>query len=226
MKKLVVLLLLSFNIYSQQAAETILAFDNKYGKRISIDSAINHIRELKRQSSIQYGEAVDFYYLKIASTGKNKWIEKLEEFSLDPDCLAKNRTKINAQIERIRTLQVGEKAPNIQTQNFDLYQHKTNKRNLLLLFYSPSCFHCTELIIDLIPYAEKNNLHVIALQIDDEMNPWNFPIHWTSLKVDEKTRKDFGVFSTPSLYLLNSTSKRISAIPENLSELKESEHLF
>lgn len=226
MKKLLALLLFSSSIYAQQAAETILAFDNKYGKRISIDSAINHIRVLKGQSSNHYGEAVDFYYLKIASTGKNNWIEKLEEFSLDPNCLAKNRNKINAQIERIRTLQVGEKVPNIQTQNFDLYQHKTNKKNLLLLFYSPTCFHCTELIIDLIPYAEKKNLPVIALQIDDEMNPWNFPIHWTSLKADAKTRKAFGIFSTPSLFLLNSTSKRISAVPENLSEIKELEHLF
>lgn len=220
------MLLLSFSIYAQQASETILPFDNKYGKPISIDSAINHIRELKRQSTTHYGEAVDFYYLKIASTGKNNWIEKLEEFSLDPTCPAKNLNKINAHIERIRNLQIEEKVPNIQTENFDLFQYTTKKKSLLLLFYSPSCFHCTELIIDLIPFSERTKLPVIALQIDDEMNPWNFPSHWTSLKADEKTRKAFGIFSTPSLFLINSASMRIISIPENLSKLKEIEHLF
>lgn len=226
MKKLLTLLFLSFNIIAQQASETILAFENKQGKRISIDSVISHIRKLKRESPNRYGEAVDYYYKKLAEYGKDSWIVKLEEFSLDSSCPAKNRNTINARIERIRTLQVGEKVPNIQTPNFDLYLHKTTKKSVLLLFFSPSCFHCTELIVDLIPFSSKSNLPVIAIQIDDEMNPWNFPVHWTSLKADEKVRKAFGIFSVPSLFLINSANMRIRATPENLSELKEIEHLF
>jgi thioredoxin-related protein len=110
--------------------------------------------------------------------------------------------------------------------NFQLSTFHSPQKNLLLLFYSPSCFHCTELIIDLIPYAEKVKLPVIALQIDDDMNPWSFPENWIQLKVNKKIRQDYGVFSTPSLFLLQTKNKRISAIPENLTELKEIEHLF
>jgi len=58
------------------------------------------------------------------------------------------------------------------------------------------------------------------------MNPWSFPDNWIHIKADAKIRKDYGVFSTPSLYLVNTKSKTISAIPENLSEIKELEHLF
>jgi thioredoxin-related protein len=164
--------------------------------------------------------------MKIAATGKNNWIEKLEEFSLDPACTAKMRDKINAQIERIRTLQIGEKAPNIITQNFNLHQYKSEINSLLLLFYSPSCFHCTELLVDLIPYSEKVKLRVIAIQVDEEMNPWTFPAHWKTIKANEKVRKEYGVFSTPSLFLILRNNMRISAIPENMSEIKKSEHLF
>ena len=58
------------------------------------------------------------------------------------------------------------------------------------------------------------------------MNPWHFPEFWTSLKADSKIRKAYGVFSTPSLYLVNTKSKQIRAIPENMTEIKECEHLF
>jgi thioredoxin-related protein len=78
----------------------------------------------------------------------------------------------------------------------------------------------------LIPYSENSKLPVIAIQIDEEMNPWTFPSHWKMIKADEKVRKEYGVFSTPSLFLIQRKSRQISAIPENLTELKEFEHLF
>lgn len=218
--------LLSFSIYAQQSAENFPVFGKPQAKYISIDNVIIHIRELKTKSSISYGEAVDFYYHKFESIGKNQWIEKLEEFSMDPTCPAKLKDKINAQIEKIRTLQIGEIVPEIRMDDFQLSTYQPDQQYFLLLFYSPSCFHCTELLIDLIPYSEKIKLPVIALQIDDEMNPWHFPEFWTQLKADAKIRKAYGVFSTPSLYLVNTKSKQIRAIPENLSEIKEFELLF
>jgi thioredoxin-related protein len=224
--KIILYLLLSFVLSAQKSTESFPVFENPQAKNIFIDSVIILIRELKTKSSISYGEAVDFYYLKIASSGKNQWIEKLEEFSMDPTCPAKLKDKINAQIEKIRTLQIGEKVPEIRIDDFQLSTYQPDQEYFLLLFYSPSCFHCTELLIDLIPYSEKIKLPVIALQIDDEMNPWHFPEFWTLLKADAKIRKDYGVFSTPSLYLVNTKSKQIRAIPENLSEIKEFELLF
>jgi thioredoxin-related protein len=82
------------------------------------------------------------------------------------------------------------------------------------------------LLIDLIPYSVKRNLPVIALQIDEDMNPFVFPENWKSVNANTEIRKIYGVISTPTLFLLNSKSRRISAIPENLSEIKKSEHLF
>lgn len=218
--------LLSFSLFAQQPAEVFAVYGKPNSKRISIEKVILHIRELKSQSSGKYGEAVDFYYFKIAATGKNKWLEKLEEFSLDPYCPAKNRIKINETIQRIRTLQIGEKAPNIITENFNLHHYKSNSNSLILLFYSPTCFHCTELLVDLIPYSEKKQLTIIALQIDEEMNPFVFPKNWKSMKANADIRRIYGVISTPSLFLLNSKSLQIIALPENLSEIKKSEYLF
>ena len=221
-----ILLFLSFSVFAQQPINVFPVYSQPQSRNISIDRVILHIRELKTQSSIKYGEAVDFYYRKIVSLGKNQWLEKLEEFSLDPACTAKLKDKINAQIERIRTLQIGEKAPEIQVQDFRLSQYISDKPIVLLLFYSPSCFHCTELLVDLIPYSEKVKLPVIAIQVDEEMNPWTFSVHWKTIKSNKKVLKEYGVFSTPSLFLIQGNTMRISAIPENLSEIEKSEHLF
>jgi thiol-disulfide isomerase/thioredoxin len=221
-----VLLFLSFSLLAQHPVGVFPVYDQPQARRISIEQVLIHIRDLKVKSAIKYGESVDFYYKKIASMGKNQWIEKLEEFSLDPNCPAKSRAKINEQIHLLRTLQVGEKAPEIQVGEFRLSEYMAEKPTILLLFYSPSCFHCTELLIDLIPYSEKVNLPVIAIQIDEEMNPWNFPTHWKTIKANEKVRKEYGIFSTPSLFLIQMKSLEISAIPENLTEIKKFEHLF
>jgi thioredoxin-related protein len=221
-----VLVFLSFSLLAQHPVGVFPVFDQPQARRISMEAVLVHIRNLKAKSSFKYGEAVDFYYKKIASKGKNQWIEKLEEFSLDPDCPANSRAKINEQIQRIRTLQIGEKAPEIQVKDFLLSQYFSDKPSILLVFYSPSCFHCTELLVDLIPYSEKIKLPVIAIQIDEEMNPWTFPTHWKTIKANEKVRKEYGVFSTPSLFLIQRNSLRISAIPENMTEIKEFEHLF
>jgi thiol-disulfide isomerase/thioredoxin len=221
-----ILLFLSFSLLAQYPAGVFPVYDQPLARSISIEQVLNHIRDLKVKSAIKYGEAVDFYYKKIALMGKNQWIEKLEEFSLDPDCPAKSRAKINEQIHLLRTLQVGEKAPEIQVGEFILSDYTTEKSTILLLFYSPTCFHCTELLVDLIPYSEKEKLPVIAIQIDKEMNPWAFPTHWKMIHANEKVRKEYGIFSTPSLFLIQKNSLRISAIPENLAEIKEFEHLF
>lgn len=220
------LIFLSFSLLAQNPVGILPVFDQPQERRISIEQVVLHIRALKLKSAGKYGEAVDYYYKKIASAGKNQWIEKLEEFSLDPDCPAKLKSKINEQIHRIRTLQIGEKVPEIQVEDFLLSRYITDKPVVLLLFYSPSCFHCTELLVDLIPYSEKKQLPVIAIQIDQETNPWIFPTHWKMIKADEKVRKEYGVFSTPSLFLIQGNSMRISGIPESLIEIKEFEHLF
>jgi thioredoxin-related protein len=221
-----VLLFLSFSLFAQHPVGVFPVYGQTQSKRISIEQVLIQIRNLKAKSSVQYGEAVDFYYKKIASTGKNKWIEKLEEFSLDPDCPAKLKLKINEQIYRIRTLQIGEKAPEIQVKDFLLSTFITDKPSVLLLFYSPSCFHCTELLVDLIPFSEKKQFPVIAIQIDQDRNPFTFPPHWITIKADEKMRKEYGVYATPSLFLIQTRSMRIIAIPENFTEIKELEHLF
>ena len=220
------LILLSFTGFCQGKSEVFPDFKQSNQKKLSIEMVISRIRETSLSDSLNYGDALDFYYPKIAATGKNEWVEKLAEFSLDPDCPAKFKQKINAHIESIRTLQIGELAPDFIVEKFQLNHFHPGTKQILILFYSPSCFHCTELLIDLIPFVKSQKLPVIALQIDNDTNPWVFPIEWIQIKATEKIRQAYGVFSTPSLYLMNNESRKISGLPENMEQLKSMEPLF
>ncbi len=220
------LILLSFTGFCQGNSEGFPDFRQSNQKKLSIEMVISRIRETRVSDSLHYGDALDFYYPKIAATGKNDWIEKLAEFSLDPDCPAKFKQKINAHIESIRTLQIGELSPDFKVDKFQLSHFLPGTKQILILFYSPSCFHCTELLIDLIPYVKSQKLSVIALQIDNDTNPWVFPSDWIQIKATEKIRQAYGVFSTPSLYLMNNESRKISGLPENMEQLKSMKPLF
>jgi len=220
------LIFLSYTGFCQNKAEVFPDYKKTNQKKISIEMVISRIRETRLSDSLHYGDALDFYYPKIAATGKNEWVEKLAEFSLDPDCPAKFKQKINAHIESIRTLQIGELAPDFRVDKFQLSHFHPGIKQILILFYSPSCFHCTELLIDLIPFVKSKKLSVIALQIDNDTNPWVFPNDWIQIKATEKIRQTYGVFSTPSLYLMNNESRKISGLPENMEQLKSMENLF
>ena len=51
-------------------------------------------------------------------------------------------------------------------------------------------------------------------------------IEYKEIKATEKIREAYGVFSTPSLYLMNNESRKISGLPENMEQLKGLEPLF
>ena len=226
MRYFIWLILLSYTGFCQDKSEVFPDFKQSDQKKLSIEMVISRIRETRLSDSLHYGDVLDFYYPKVAATGKNEWIEKLAEFSFDPGCPAKFKQKINAHIESIRTLQIGELAPDFEVEKFQLSHYHPGTKQILILFYSPSCFHCTELLIDLIPYLKSKKLSIIAIQTDSESNPWVFPIDWIQIHADEKIRMRYGVFSTPSLYLINTESRKISGLPENIKQLKEMEPLF
>jgi thioredoxin-related protein len=226
MRYFIWLILLSYTGFCQGKSEVFPDFKQSNQKKLSIEMVISRIRETRHSDPKHYGDVLDFYYPKIAATGKNEWVERLAEFSLDPDCPSKYKQKINAHIESIRTLQIGETAPDFIVDRFQLGHFHPETKQILILFYSPSCFHCTELLINLIPHNKSKKLSVIALQIDNDTNPWVFPSDWVQIKATEKIRQAYGVFSTPSLFLIETESRKISGLPENMEQLKSMEPLF
>ncbi len=103
----------------------------------------------------------------------------------------------------------------------------------LVLFWASWCPHCSSLlsavkgIYD--EYRDKG-LEVLAISIDKERSEWQNAIskrqyRWINFSElngwDGKSAKEYGVWSTPRMYLLD-REKRIISKPATAGELEES----
>ena len=108
-----------------------------------------------------------------------------------------------------------------------------SSENTLVVFWASWCPHCSTLLSALKPVYEEYRdvgLEVLAISIDTDQSAWQNAIsqgqyRWINYSElsgwNGKAAKDYGVWSTPRMYLLDS-EERIIARPANVAELKES----
>lgn len=103
----------------------------------------------------------------------------------------------------------------------------------LVLFWASWCPHCPSLLSavkDIYEEYRDKGLEVLAISIDKERSAWQNAItkgqyRWINYSElngwDGKAAKEYGVWSTPRMYLLD-REKRITAKPASVKEIKES----
>ncbi len=108
-----------------------------------------------------------------------------------------------------------------------------NAEYTLVLFWASWCPHCESLLSVLKGVYDEyrdEGLEILAISIDKERTEWQNAIskeqyRWINYSElagweDCKTAKEYGVWSTPRMYLLD-RDKRIIAKPLTVEELKE-----
>ena len=159
--------------------------------------------------------------------------------------------ELRDKVETIKKMAIGNMAPDIfmpQQGLFDLKiaegtvvptggsQMKLSNINAeytLILFWASWCPHCPSVLSALKgiynEYRDKG-LEVLAISIDKELTAWQNAIserqyEWINYSElngwDGKAAKEYGVWSTPRMYLLD-RDKRIIAKPASVEELRES----
>ena len=134
---------------------------------------------------------------------------------------------MRSKMERYVTLKVGNTAPNVQ-----LAEGKTLKsinNNILLIFGSAECHHCTEANKELLAFypqwQEKGNIEVVYISIDTDkalyteeysQYPWQTYCNYKGW--DTQAAKDYFVDATPSYFLLDKDLK-ILMHPRNLEHV-------
>ena len=138
-------------------------------------------------------------------------------------------------------LVVGTQAPDftlnyMDGSDFKFQTYKGTAKYKLLLFWSADCGHCQELVKGIKQwYDESNNkemVNIVAVSLDEtdtEVKKWESAIislsGWKHLRasggVNSKVANSYAILSTPVMYLVDSQSNKIVAIPENLEQLKK-----
>lgn len=205
-----------------------------------VSAGINAIEEAKQGHPLVYGWMVDYFYNGYEANGIDAGIRALEPYINDPNCLTSKRREINRRIEAIASLVAGTKAPNIVMKDvngkqFNLDLFETEEDNILLLFWSAGCAHCVEAVNRIYPWTVNENikseLKVVAIGLDDfseDILKYNNKLNelegWVHLHahegVNSQAANDYGILSTPNMFLIDSRTKTIKGSPNTLSELQ------
>jgi hypothetical protein len=195
------------------------------------------IEKSKKGSPEVYGWMVDYFYNGFESFGINKGIEMLQPYLDDPRCLTAKKTAITKRLEGIKTLIPGSVAPDFLLSdsmgNFTTFSSFHNKAYKLVLFWSASCSHCTDLVKKLYPlFLEegKEQMDVFAVSVDEspgEIQSWNNAIAalhgWKHSRPDgginSKEAKAYFILSTPFMILVDGGTNKIVALPEKAETL-------
>lgn len=186
-----------------------------------------------------YGWMVDYFFHGYESFNIIRGIKMLEPYLNDPNCHTSKRQEISRRLNGIETLVPGTTAPNIimndaEDRPFELYTYQTEKKYMIILFWSGDCGHCKVTIEQLYPWSQRadiqKNLDVVAISLDEtdtEIESWHQKVKelngWIHLRATEGVRSkvavDYSILGIPVLILLDAENKVIKAIPESVEKL-------
>jgi thiol-disulfide isomerase/thioredoxin len=148
----------------------------------------------------------------------------------------KDNNELVKRMENIRNLAVGKEAPDIDIVDRNVEKFKLSSMDsdyALVVFWATWCRHCQTIIPDLSDiYEDKQlyNLEIISIAVDTSQkayekymqeNEFDWINYFSPRGWDSKPAKDYSIFATPTMFLLDK-NRKIIAKPMDIRELKKS----
>jgi thioredoxin-related protein len=199
------------------------------------------IERAQKGHPLVYGWMVDYFYRGFESNAIDAGMKILKPFIDDPNCMTSKRIEIQRRLEGMKTLVIGSKAPDIEmydseNNSFKLYEINTERKYILVVFWSADCSHCVETLNGVYPWYNQpeiqQQLQVIAISLDEtepEIAKWKLKTpelnNWKHLRavdgIRSKAASDYFVLATPVMVLIDAKTKNIVAMPNTAAELKK-----
>jgi thiol-disulfide isomerase/thioredoxin len=228
--------------------EWMTAYVNMYGAMSKTESMRDSLLPLAGKRAIEkaklgnpkvYGWMVDYFYAGFEVNSIPKGMAMLQQYIDDPNCLTSKKQQIIKRLDSMTKLVAGTRAPDfvlnyMDGSEFKFYDYKTTAKNKLLLFWSANCEHCQDLVKGIKEWYDKTGnkekLNIVAVSLDEtdvEVKKWESAIivlqGWKHLRakegVNSQVANDYAILSTPVMFLIDNTSNKIVAIPQNLEQL-------
>lgn len=202
-----------------------------------VSAGKNAIELAKMGNPVVYGWMVDYFYKGYESNHIDPGFAMLKPYLDDPECLTSKRREIQKRLDGIQRIQPGQLAPNIiltdrEGKVFNLYEDGAHFEKLLVVFWSASCPHCTELMDELYQWYASNagKIHVVPVSVDetdDEISTWQqrsnqFPL-WNHYRspggINGTEGVNYSLLSTPLMILIDGPTHQILHLPDTVAEL-------
>jgi thiol-disulfide isomerase/thioredoxin len=190
----------------------------------------------KTKSNIEVHNFVIEYLINgFESYGFNSVITYMAEWLSNPEnCeLPEESSSLQDRLNTIKKLAPGNQAPNIVGVDItgkSIHLNEIQSKYTLVVFWASWCPHCTEILPELHDFYLENlsQLKVLSVSIDTsqiELNTFlsTFSPKWQTMAAfkgwDAKAAIDYGIHSTPTMFLLDENKKIIGNI-DTMRELK------
>lgn len=159
----------------------------------------------------------------------------LENYVIKDDlCLNEElESSIENRIKQSKLLSVGSEVPDISINDSEgktVVLSKLKSEKTLLIFYSSNCPHCKEMLPKLSKLYDSQDekaVEILAISLDEKREDWldflgenNF--NWINVSDQQgwfgKVARDYYIYATPTMFLLDS-EKKIIAKPLNVTDL-------
>lgn len=196
----------------------------------------------KKVNPFVYGWMTDFFYNGFMQLGIYDGIFLLDAYYQDTNCKTQKRIELEKRYATMVHLNAGSKSPNLYYAN----RSGESKHNFLdddlsdpyqvVLFWTADCTHCQQLVNEWYPaYHEERAKHpysVYAVSLDftdTELNIYkqyvSFLPDWKHIPTDQginsQEAMDWGVVSTPTIFVIDPKTKQIVNMPRGFDELQE-----
>lgn len=234
--------LINTSIYSLKIIQYLSLYGNRNYNRIqqeeeyikAIDIVMNYISVNKEVSDFLLQYLIQgFEYMKMETV-----LTYIADNYLDKHCEAENQEHVANRLRAYQNMSIGKIAPDIlitDINNDSVHLLKIKNDYKLVIFWSSSCPHCTDMMPLLKEwYRNKTiDLEVISLSIDERKEDWKSFLslgdyRWINCIVDNgwdgEIAKAYNLYATPSMFLLDKDNK-IIAKPITLNEFVDLEFI-
>jgi len=208
---------------------------------IILQAADDCLRFFQSAHPLLYARVIDYYFEGFERNAIDEGFPLLARHALRPDCPSRRREDILRKTALLGKAAPGQPAIDVflpleNAQSMLLSSYVRRKPRTLVLFWSASCSHCTELVRLLYPYSQRADirsvLQVVAISLDHQepdRSIWRSAIDtlrgWDHVLCTDGVRSPqasaYGVLSTPTMYLIDREGMIIRSRPENMQELSK-----
>ncbi|MBU1012258.1 MAG: AhpC/TSA family protein [Bacteroidetes bacterium] len=198
--------------------------------------AVNIILSHSKSNIEIHNFVIDYLINGFENYGFNKVINHMADWLSNPEnCdMPEDSNSLKERLNTIKKLAPGNQAPNII--ETDLAGNTINLNEIkskftLVVFWASWCPHCKNLLteLDRFYHSQKDKLAMVSISIDTSKTDMNTYLktlkpEWKTIADfkgwDGKTAIDYGIHSTPSMFLLDE-KKKILGKAESIFELQQ-----
>jgi thiol-disulfide isomerase/thioredoxin len=210
---------------------------NKEQQEIAFIRAVDIIMKYANQDKKIYEFVLDFLITGFENFEFNKVINYIADNSKIEDyCLNENdKSVLETKIDSYKKFVIGKSVPDISVPDVNgniIRLSDINTDYVLVIFWASWCPHCEVILPDIkeLYISQKvKKFEILAVSIDEKKKDWLDAVNklnpgWLNCAElkgwDGKSVKDFDVYATPTLYLVDK-NRTIIAKPMSIEEIKQ-----